>query len=363
MKLLHVETGRHLYGGPQQVVWLLRGLAERGVKSALVCLPGSDLDAAARALGIRVYNVPCAGDLDAAFAWWLSRVVRWESPDLLHCHSRRGADLMGGLVARVAGVPAVLSRRVDHPEPGLLAQLRYGPFRRVIAISDTVAGSLRDSGLDASRMVVIRSAVDHARFAGTVDAAAFRRRFGLEDDDVVIAAAGQLIPRKGHRYLLEAMAELARSVPDAVLLVFGQGELEDELRQQAALLALGRRVQFAGFRDDLDDYLGAVDLLVHPALREGLGVAMLKAQAAGVPVVAFDVAGSREAVADGRTGLLVPAKDSRALERAISRLLGNREERRRFGEAARARMQQEFSIDAMVDQHMQVYEAVLNEPR
>lgn len=363
MKLLHVETGRHLYGGPQQVVWLLRGLGKRDVDSALVCVPGSDIDRAARELGIRVYNVPCAGDLDPSFAWWLAQVVRWESPDLLHCHSRRGADLSGGLVARFSGTPAVLSRRVDHPEPGWLAGLRYGPFRRVIAISDTVAASLRDSGLAASRMLVIRSAVDHARFASTVDAAEFRRRFGLQDDAVVIAAAGQLIPRKGHRYLLEAMAGLARAVPAAVLLVFGQGELEDELRQQAESLGLGRRVQFPGFRDDLDDYLGAIDLLVHPALREGLGVAMLKAQAAGVPVVAFDVAGSREAVAGGRTGLLVPAKDARALERAIVRLLDDREERRRFGEAARARMRQEFSIDAMVDQHMQVYEAVLNESR
>lgn len=363
MKLLHVETGRHLYGGPQQVVWLLRGLKQRRVNNALVCVPGSDIDGSARALGIRVYNVPCAGDLDPTFAWWLAQVVRWESPDLMHCHSRRGADLMGGLVARATGVPAVLSRRVDHAEPGFLARMRYGAFRRVIAISDTVAASLRDSGLDESRTTVIRSAVDHARFAASVDAREFRRRFGLQDDAAVIAAAGQLIPRKGHRYLLEAMADLARSVPKAVLLVFGQGALEDELRQQAERLQLGRRVQFAGFRDDLDDYLGAIDLLVHPALREGLGVAMLKAQAAGVPVVAFDVAGSREAVADGRTGVLVPAKDSQALARAISGLLRNRDERRRFGEAARARMQQEFSIDSMVDQHMQLYEAVSNEHR
>lgn len=88
---------------------------------------------------------------------------------------------------------------------------------------------------------------------------------------------------------------------------------------------------------------------------------MLKAQAAGVPVVAFDVAGSREAVADGRTGILVPAKDAQALEHAIARLLLDPPLRRRLGDAARSRMRQEFSIDAMVDQHLAVYEAILNE--
>lgn len=363
MKILHVETGRHLYGGPQQVVWLLRGLKESNTVSALVCVPGSDIDEAARALGIRVYNAPCAGDLDLGFAWWLAQIIRWESPDLVHCHSRRGADLLGGLAARLVRVPAVLSRRVDHAEPGFVAALRYRPFRRVIAISDAVASSLRDAGFDERRMTVIRSAVDAARYAKEPDPIAFRRQFGLDADAIVIAAAGQLIPRKGHRYLLEATAGLLPSIPKLVLLVFGQGELAAALEEQANDLGLAAQVRFCGFRDDLDDYLGAVDLLVHPALREGLGVAMLKAQAAGVPVVAFDVAGSREAVADGRTGLLVPAKDSEALAQAVGKLLRDAALRRQFAAAGRERMRSEFSIDVMVERHLELYEAVLNEAR
>jgi glycosyltransferase involved in cell wall biosynthesis len=90
---------------------------------------------------------------------------------------------------------------------------------------------------------------------------------------------------------------------------------------------------------------------------------MLKAQAAGVPVVAFDVAGSREAVAHDRSGILVPPKDVRGLGQAISRLLDDPVLRRRLGEAARERMRSEFSIEAMVDQHLQVYEATLDESR
>lgn len=345
------------------MVWLLRGLSERAIDNVLVCVPGSDVDRTARAAGLKVSNVPCAGDLDLSFAWWLGQLIRWQAPDLVHCHSRRGADLMGGLAARLTGVPAILSRRVDHPEPGMLAALRYGPFHKVIAISESVAASLRESGFDEQRLVVIRSAVDYRRFGNGVDAVDFRRRFGLDPESSVIVAAGQLIPRKGHRYLLEAMTGLVRSHPKLVLLVFGQGELAAELEEQAGQLELGGHVQFVGFRDDLDDYLGAADLLVHPALREGLGVAMLKAQAAGVPVVAFDVEGSREAVAHDRSGILVRPKDVRALEHAIARLLDDPVLRQNLGAAARARMRNEFSIEAMVDQHLEIYKATLDESR
>jgi glycosyltransferase involved in cell wall biosynthesis len=100
--------------------------------------------------------------------------------------------------------------------------------------------------------------------------------------------------------------------------------------------------------------------VVHPALREGLGVSMLKAAAAGVAVVAFDVAGSREAVVNGRTGILVEPKDTVALEQAILTLAENAMLRRACGEAARKRMREEFSIDTMVDKHVELYESLLN---
>lgn len=363
MKILHVETGRNFYGGPQQVVYLIEGLQAAGVDNTLVCLPGNDLDARVRRQGTKVFNLSCAGDLDLSFAWWLRKILQWEKPDILHCHSRRGADFMGGLGAATLHLPAVLSRRVDHLEPAWLARLRYRPFRNVIAISDNVAAVLKENGLNDDRLTVIRSAVDFARFQGPPDQQKLRQEFGIGANDVVIAAIGQLIPRKGHRYLLDAMVGLKRRVSSVRLVVFGQGKLEDELKAQAAELQLGEAVRFAGFRDDLDDTLGGFDIVVHPALREGLGVAMLKASAAGVPVIAFDVAGSREAVINGETGMLVTPKDAVALENAIFQLVQNSALRKKYGEAARERMRREFSIEAMVDKHLQLYSSILHDGR
>jgi len=358
VKILHVETGRHFLGGPQQVVYLINALRERGHDNTLVCPPDSGIDGYARMAGIRVQNLFCAGDLDLPFAYRLLQFLKEEAPDVVHCHSRRGADLLGGLAASYADIPAVVSRRVDNTEMRLMATLRYKPFRKIIAISETIAEVLREHGVEDERIAVIRSAVDSEAFAVEPDREAFREEFGIKEGVFTIAAAGQLIPRKGHRYLLQAAANLAKSHAPLRVVIFGDGYLNNQLRAQAASLGLGGVVQFAGFRDDLDDFIACFDLLVHPALAEGLGVAALKAAAAGVPVVGFDAGGLREAVKHGETGLLVTTEDAEALRGAIASMIDDDETRWQMGAAGMERMQTEFSIATMADKHVALYESL-----
>jgi glycosyltransferase involved in cell wall biosynthesis len=360
MKILHVETGRHLYGGPQQVIYLVSALQERGHDCTLVCPPGTGIDSAARSANIQVRNLFCAGDLDLPFAYRLTQYIQSSGPDLVHCHSRRGADVLGGLAVTFSDVPAVVSRRVDNTEMRLMAALRYRPFRKIIAISEAIAAVLREHDIDSDRIEVIRSAVDTARFEKPVDIGAFRKEFGMPKEATIIGAAGQLIPRKGHRYLLQAIADLRHKHPEIRLIVFGEGHLNNQLRAQAASLDLGEVVQFAGFREDLDDFMGAFDLFVHPALAEGLGVVTLKAAAAGVPVIGFDAGGLPEAIKDGETGILVPPENVEKLRDAIATLVVDADLRHQMGAAGRRRMQSEFSIDTMADKHIDFYESVLN---
>ena len=358
MKILHVETGRHFLGGPQQVVYLINALRERGYDNTLVCPPDSGIDSVARLAGIRVQNLFCAGDLDLPFAYRLSQFLKEQRPNIVHCHSRRGADLLGGLAASFADIPAVVSRRVDNTEMRLMATLRYKPFKKIIAISETIAEVLRDHGVDAERIAVIRSAVDASAFERAPDCAAFRQEFEVDDGVLMIAAAGQLIPRKGHRYLLQAVADLMHNGPPFKLVIFGDGYLNTQLRAQASSLGLGGVVQFAGFRDDLDDFIACFDVFAHPALAEGLGVAALKAQAAGVPVVGFNAGGLREAVVHEESGLLVKPEDSGELLGALAKLLGDDDLRQQMGRAGAERMQNEFSIESMADKHEKLYESL-----
>ena len=360
MKILHVETGRHLYGGPQQLIYLMQALRNAGHDGTLVCPPGSGIDTAARERGLTVRNLFCAGDLDLPFAYRLTQFISESKPDIVHCHSRRGADVLGGLAASFADVPAVVSRRVDHTEMRVIAALRYRPFNKVIAISEAIAAVLRENGVDADKIEVIRSAVDAERFAARPDCAAFRREFGLANETLTIAAVGQLIARKGHRFLFDAIAGLRDRERKFHVLVFGEGELDNALRELVASQGLDDIVTFAGFRDDLDSFMGCIDLLVHPALAEGLGVATLKAQAAGVPVVGFAAGGLPEAVEHGRTGLLVPGEDVVQLRNAIATLLDDDQMRQSMALAGQERMQKDFGIVTMANRHIGVYESILN---
>lgn len=360
MKILHVETGRHFYGGAQQVMWLIRGLAARGVQNLLVCPPDSDIDRIARKSGLPVRNLKCSGDLDLGFAWRLARLARSERPDVVHCHSRRGADFLGGQALALAGIPAVLSRRVDQVDPGWLGKLRYRPYRKVIAISENIKAVLEDAGIEPERISVIRSAVDVEAVNTQPDCDAFRREFAVDEGDFVIAVIAQFIPRKGHKYLFDVIPNLRDSHPNIRVILFGSGPGEAELRALANQLNIHGTVQFAGFREDIDEYLACIDLLVHPATKEGLGVAMLKAAAAGIPVLAFDTAGSREAVLHGKTGVLVPLENINMLQKAIALLIDESEMRVELGETGRLRMKDEFPVDTMVDRHIELYESVMN---
>ncbi|MCU7906632.1 MAG: glycosyltransferase family 4 protein [Candidatus Thiodiazotropha sp. (ex Epidulcina cf. delphinae)] len=360
MKVLHVEAGMHLYGGARQVAYLLSGLQQRGIESTLVCPIGSAIGRLAGEVIDTVHELPMRGDLDLALIWRLLRIIRRERPELVHLHSRRGADLLGGVAARLTGARTVLSRRVDNPESPLAAKWKYRLYDRVIPISQGIAEVMLREGVPEEKLVCVRSAVDVEAFQQACDRAWFSKTFGLAEDALVMAVVAQLIPRKGHRYLLEAMPRLLEAFPNLRLLIFGRGPLAVELEAQIAEMQLQRQVILAGFREDLPAILPCLDLLVHPALMEGLGIALLQAASAGLPIVAVDAGGMPEVVEDGVNGRLIPAGNAEALGDALRQLLADEPLRRRMGASGREKMRRHFSVERMVEGNLGVYRELLS---
>jgi glycosyltransferase involved in cell wall biosynthesis len=359
VRVLHVEGGRNLYGGAQQVLYLLRGLEERGVQSTLVCPQGSALAEAAAPFA-DLYAMPMAGDLDVRIIGGMRRCIRACRPDLVHLHSRIGADVMGGIACRLEGVPVVHSRRQDNPEHRLAVALKYRLHDRVIAISQQIGNVLLSEGLPRAKLRVVRSAVDWERFAGPCRRTEVCASLGVSPGARLIGVVAQLIERKGHRFLIEALPPVVSEFPDVRVLFFGKGPAEADLRRRIASAGLADQVLLAGFRSDLPDILPCLELLVHPATMEGLGVSLLQAASAGVPLVASDAGGIPEAVRDGVNGLLVPPGDVAALGRAVSTLLRDPGLTRRLGEGGRQLMRREFSVDAMVEGNLAVYRELLS---
>lgn len=351
MKVLHVELGKAIVGGPQQVIYLLEGLKSRGIRNVLVAAAGGPL--AQRLAGIvAVRELPWGGDADLGIFFRFLRLIRTEQADVVHLHAGPGAALCA-LAAKVAGVPCVLSRRVDSAPRGLLSSWSYGALNdRVVCISQAIFDVLARRGVRRDRLVLIRSSVKALDWEAPAPRGEFLEEFGLPVDALTIGVVAQLVGRKGHGVLLDAAREFG---PRVRIIFFGDGVLRNELEAKVAELGLGGVVTFAGHRTDLGRWMGNLDLVVHPALMEGLGVALLQAASAAVPVVASAVGGIPEAVADGVSGLLVPARDVAALRGAILTLLDDPERRRAMGRAGRARVLAEFDVATMVDRHIELY--------
>jgi glycosyltransferase involved in cell wall biosynthesis len=359
MRIVHIEAGRHLYGGAVQVRHLVDGLAGAGVDNVLLCARGSELAAAPPAAA--VVPLPMHGELDVSLPRRLAAELSRFAPDVVHVHSRRGADLYGGVAASRLGVPAVLTRRVDAAEPAWLARGKYERYDAIVALSRVIEEQLLAAGAPADRIVRIPSAVDLRGFAPRAAARRLlQESFDVPADALVLGVVAQLIPRKRHAWLWALLPELARQYPALHVLCFGRGPLEPELRVQLDGLGLASCVTLAGFRPNLPALMAGLDVLAHPAEREGLGVALLEAAAAGVPVVACAVGGVPDVVVHDRTGMLVPVDEPRAFSAALARLLSAAEERSRLGVAARRLVAERHTVARLVASHLALYERVLD---
>jgi len=356
MKVLHVEAGMHLYGGALQVVFLMRGLKAQGVQNMLACPVGSAM-AQAGAEHAEVHAMPMKGDADVGLLGRLRALIRQTRPDVIHLHSRRGADLWGALAGRLEGIPVVLSRRVDNPEHPLVVKLKYRLYDRVITISDGIRQVLRAEGVPEAKLRLVHSSVDTDQYRPDRSQRAWlEQEFKLPAGALVVGMVAQFIPRKGHQTLLQALPEVLKAHPSTHVILLGQGpELARVEQAVQASALLKQHVQLPGFRNDLHRILPNLDLLVHPAFMEGLGVSLLQAAACGVPIIGGRAGGIPEVVQHGVNGLLITPGDVAGLTDSLNQLLASADTRGRMGLAGRAHIESSFSIDAMIRGNLSCY--------
>lgn len=359
IRIFHIETGRHLYGGAQQVVYLLNGLPSALFENHLICPQNSAIRTTLTGSGVQCHPVDMRGEADLFFMFRLIRLIRHFHPDIVHVHSRRGGDIWGGLAAGLTRVRSVITRRVDNPEAAVVACLKYGVYDRVVAISKGVYRVLAKEGVPARKMDMIHSAVDDALFDGCEDRNWFYREFGLESFHRPIGMIAQFIDRKGHMVLVDAARKIVSGCPDARFVLFGKGPLVPAVRNAVRSAGLKQAFIFAGFREDLCRILPCLQMVVHPAQMEGLGVSLLQAAAAGLPIVATPAGGIPEIVKHGENGFLVPIGDHEQLAEAVIELMTDDRLAEEFGSAGRHRVRSLFSITEMADKYTTLYQTMM----
>jgi glycosyltransferase involved in cell wall biosynthesis len=174
-----------------------------------------------------------------------------------------------------------------------------------------------------------------------------------------VICVGSLAEVKGHRYLIEAFAEVHKQFPQSRLLIIVEGACRPELEALVTKLALEDTVSLPGRIDDTQAWLRRAQVFAFPSLSEGQSLSLLEAMAVGLPVVATRVGGNAEIVKDGETGNLVEPAAPEEMARAIGRLLGDVSLASRIGQAGRERVKQEFSLESMLDRYEMLYKAAL----
>jgi glycosyltransferase involved in cell wall biosynthesis len=323
----------------EYVAALVRGLRARGEDVALLypddeaLAPFAELDAAGGTF-----------DLDAAgLTLRLRRELRRLRPTIVHAtdvfpQAQLAARLAGARRLFVTHHTPELPRR-DNAAGRAWQRLGWSTRPEVIYTSET------DRASDDRRLRshVVPLGIELERFASG------RRVL----DGRIVGNVARLAEQKGHRDLIAAATTVLERHPDVRFVVAGDGELRGELEQLAA--SLGDRFEFLGERRDVPDLLASFELFAFPSHFEGLCLAVIEAQAAGVPVVATPVGGIRETVVEGETGFLAPVGDPQALAERISWCLDHADEARSAADEARRRVVEQFGIERMVAETLALY--------
>jgi len=362
-------------GGPAwQVSVLVRGLNPDQFESQLIS--GQVADGEADFVDLRDPELPILrvaalgrsirfGDDFRAFAEIRRAVVAFR-PDIVHTHTGK-AGVLGRIAAATSRVPITVHTFHGHtlhsyfkrPSAQILRLIESRLANRttsLVAVGTRVRDDLLEAGIGrVDQYSVIPPGVDLGSLPDQVSA---RIALGLPPDRPVVLFVGRLTAVKRPDRLIDAMASVLQRLPEALLVIAGEGDLFDETRLKAE--PLGPSVRFLGWQQDLNRVYAAADVAVLTSDNEGMPVSLIEASLSGLPSVTTNVGSASEVVVDGVTGRVVEAKVG-SVANALVEILRDKDLRSSMGEAAKKHSERAFGVDRLVSDHEALYLRLLNE--
>jgi len=270
-------------------------------------------------------------------------IARTFAPDIVYSSQQHWDCYVATRLAKALKRPHVIHLHyVIGPWLRRIVLTRLRHCNRVVAVSDFIRADAMRHGLSPERVTTIRNAMTLLPAASAQSRQAFRAEIGISAAAPLVGIAARLAPGKGQEDTIAAFANVVERFQDARLVIAGDGETRPVLERQIERLNLAEHVLLLGRRSDIPRFLGAVDIFCHPSRSDPCPLAVLEAQAAGLPVVAYAEGGACEIVVDGVTGWLVPAGDLRLLAEALGCLVEDRGRAAGMGRAARERIERDF---------------------
>ncbi len=359
MNILYITNHLNIGGITSYVLTLGRGLKSKG-HNLYIASSGGELSANFADSGIVYIPIPIRTKKEISPGVFISALkllkpIRKYKINIIHSNSRT-TSVLACLLENLSGVPFIstchgffkkrISRRI-FPCWG----------KRVIAVSESVKEHLiNDFKVDAKIIDVIHNGIDVEKFKtqNAKGKSELKTELGLWEGPV-IGIVARLSDVKGHAYLIKAMREVINEIPQAQLLIVGDGKIKQELVNLTKALGIGKNVIFVPSVDDTIGVLSVMDIFVMPSLKEGLGLSLMEAMAYGLAVIGSDVGGIKTLIQNKENGLLVNPKDTKALAREILDLIRDPQGREKLGENAKIFISRNFSQEKMTGETEAVY--------
>jgi glycosyltransferase involved in cell wall biosynthesis len=355
-----IETGGP--GGAETVVIdLCKALRRAGHRPIAGLFKEGWLSEQIRKTGTEVILFENRHGFDPLFLYRLIRTIQQKKVDAIHAHEFM-MNVYGTVAGCLTGCPTVATlhgKVYFYKKWRRQAAYRWVAkyARHFVAVSEDLKAFVAQKGkIDPARIRVVCNGIDTMEYAGAGQRSAADWA-GFEVGAPIIGSVGNLYPVKGYPDLFKAAKKVIREFPSATFLIVG-GDFANKaegFKAEVATLGLEKNVKFMGFREDVADFLSIIDLFVLPSLSEGLSLAVLQAMSSEKAVVVSKVGGNLEVIADEKMGCLVPPQQSDLLAEAILALLRNPDRARQIGIAARKRVEELFSTDAMLDHYLHLY--------
>ncbi|WP_458071081.1 glycosyltransferase [Rhodanobacter sp. BL-MT-08] len=367
MNITHVVENLNRGGLERMVLELVKLQRQQGHNCQVICL----FERGSLAHELDEHHVPVivGGKRKGLDLRALARVrdaVRLQRTDVLHTHNAV-AHYQSVLATLGLGIRHTITTRHGMGENSR-SRRREWLFRRALINTKTVVtvceaarrAAIQRGIVPAEKSAVIPNGirVEDFQIASSIDREQWRRTLGLAESACVIGTVGRLNWAKGHAGLIDAFGKVRERLPEAVLVLVGDGELRGELKHHAVARGVADGVHFLGDRSDVSELLRGFDVFALSSLSEGYSMALLEACAVALPIVATDVGGNGEILRHDVTGLLVPPGDPAAMADALIAMIEQPQRARAVGDAARSWVEVEGSLASMAARYAVLYGAV-----
>ncbi len=368
MKIVHIIGGGDVGGAKTHVLSLVSKLSEDN-EVVLVSLREGEFADDARKLGINTVVIKNKNALKDFSD--LKKLINGGAFDIVHCHGSK-ANVMAFAIRAFIKVPVITTVHSDYRLDylgSIVKMLTFGVLNTValrfldgyIGVTNAFADLLISRGFDPYKLFTLNNGIEFTPLAPSEDRKSYLEKLGIDDDDAVICGiAARFHPVKDIATALRAVAKIKEICPHLYLVLGGDGEEAENLRNLTRELKIEDRVIFAGWISDMDSFLNAVDISVISSVSEGFPYSILESIRAKCTMVSTKVGAMPEILDDGENGLLFDVGDDGSLAEHIKYLYNNPDKARAMAEALLEKARVNYSFDAMVNTQFSIYEKVLS---